>query len=214
MPSHRSLLPGPASPTLSEMFAGNGRDAGATEFAAGAITPGASILWVQDRMSILQAGRLFPPALPRCDLIHVGARDCKTALWAMEEGLRCPALGAVIGEIWGNPRALDFTATRRLAVASERNGVPALLILFESDPNLSAARFRWRVMSAASLPHPYDPRAPGAATLELELFKARGAVPGRWRVAHEADGFGLLSRLGDGKLAPAPAQGSEERRAA
>ena len=28
---------------------------------------------------------------------------------------------AVIGEIWGDPRALDFTATRRLAVASERS---------------------------------------------------------------------------------------------
>ena len=30
---------------------------------------------------------------------------------------------AVIGELWGDPAALDFTATRRLAVAAERSGV-------------------------------------------------------------------------------------------
>ena len=56
------------------------------------------------------------------DLIHVEARDARDALWAMEEGLRCAgAVGAVIGELWGDPAALDFTATRRLAVAAERS---------------------------------------------------------------------------------------------
>ena len=71
-------------------------------------------------MAILESGRIYPPGLPIQNLIHVEARDARDALWAMEEGLRCAALSAVIGEIWGDPRALDFTATRRLAVASER----------------------------------------------------------------------------------------------
>ena len=73
-------------------------------------------------MAILESGRIHPPGLPAQNLIHVEARDARDALWAMEEGLRCAALSAVIGEIWGDPRALDFTATRRLAVASERVG--------------------------------------------------------------------------------------------
>ena len=73
-------------------------------------------------MAILESGRVHPPGLPAHDLIHVEARDARDALWAMEEGLRCAALSCVIGELWGDPAALDFTATRRLAVAAERIG--------------------------------------------------------------------------------------------
>ena len=81
---------------------------------------GKPLLWVQERMAILESGRIYPPGLGGIDLIHVEARDARAALWAMEEGLRCAALGAVIGELWGDPAALDFTATRRLAVAAEQ----------------------------------------------------------------------------------------------
>ena len=108
----------------------------------------------------------------------------------MEEGLRCAALGAVIGELWGDPRALDFTATRRLAVAAERSGVAAWLVRLGGLANLSGARMRWRVASAPSLANPFDPRAPGAPAWDAELFRARGAPPGRWIIAHEAGGAG------------------------
>ena len=81
-------------------------------------------------------------------IIHVTAGDARSALWAMEEGLRCGALGAVIGELWGDPASLDFTATRRLAVAAERSGVPAWLVRLGGAANLSGARMRWRVASA------------------------------------------------------------------
>ena len=106
----------------------------------------------------------------------------KAALWAMEEGLRCAAIGAVIGEIWGDPAALDFTATRRLAVAAERHGVAAWLVRLGGRANLSGARRRWRVASAPSLTHPLNHRAPGAAVWDAELFRARGATPGQWRL--------------------------------
>ena len=113
------------------------------------------LLWVQERMAILEAGRIHPPGLELAGLIHVEARDARAALWAMEEGLRCAALGGVIGELWGDPRALDFTATRRLAVAAERSGVPAWLVRIGGAANLSGARMRWRVarraVTAASL---------------------------------------------------------------
>ena len=175
-------LPRPGAPTLSELFAASPRDAGVTGFLLAEVTRGKPLLWIQERMAMLDAGRIYPPGLGIAELIHVDARDARAALWAMEEGLRCSALGAVIGEIWGDPKALDFTATRRLAVAAERNNVAAFLVRHGGHPNLSGARMRWRIASAPSLPHPLDPKAPGAAAWDAELFRARGFAPGRWRV--------------------------------
>ena len=161
---------------------------------------GKPLLWVQERMAILEGGRLHPPGLPSRNLIHVEARDARDALWAMEEGVRCAALSAVIGEIWGDPRALDFTATRRLAVASERSGTPCWLVRLGGTANLSGARMRWRIASSPSLPNTLDPRAPGAPAWDAELFRARGFAPGRWTLAHDADRFHLVAGPGDRAL--------------
>jgi protein ImuA len=158
------------------------------------------VLWVQDRMAILESGRIYPPGLAPRDLIHVEARDAKDALWAMEEGIRCAALSAVIGELWGDPRALDFTATRRLAVASERSETPCWLVRLGGSANLSGARMRWRVGSTPSLANPLDGRAPGPAAWDAELFRARGHPPGRWSVACEANRFHLVAVAGDRTL--------------
>jgi protein ImuA len=133
-------------------------------------------------MAILESGRIFPPGLGLPDLLHVEARDARSVLWAMEEGLRCRALSLVVGEIWGDPTSLDFTATRRLAVASERYGVAACLIRLGGRPNLSGARQRWRLTSIPSALNPLDPKAPGALAWEAELFRARGRPAGRWRI--------------------------------
>src|SRR4051794_28337760 len=116
----RWILPRAPQPTLSELFAAQPRDGGWAGFLLAQLDGAKPLLWVQDRMAILQSGRVHPPGLPSQNLIHVEARDARDALWAMEEGVRCACLSAVIGELWGDPRALDFTATRRLAVASER----------------------------------------------------------------------------------------------
>jgi protein ImuA len=193
-------LPVPPSPTLSELFAAHPRDGGWTGFFLAQLATGKPLLWVQDRMAILESGRIHPPGLPSQNLIHVEARDTRDALWAMEEGVRCPCLSAVVGEIWGDPRILDFTATRRLAVAAERSSVPCWLVRLGGTPNLSGARMRWRIASAPSLTNDLDPRAPGLPAWNAELFRARGAPPGRWSVAHEADRFHLVAASGDRAL--------------
>ena len=210
----------PASrPTLSELFS-QPRDGGWAGFLLAQVAAGRPLLWVQERMAILEAGRIYPPGIGRHgtipEIIHVTARDARSALWAMEEGLRCAALGAVIGELWGDPRALDFTATRRLAVAAERSGVPAWLVRLAGAANLSGARMRWRIASAPSLANMFDPRAPGDPTWDAELFRARGHPPGRWSIAHEAGAqgnahsFRLVAAPGDRALAP---DGRERRSA-
>jgi len=193
-------LPAPSSPTLSELFAAHPRDGGWAGFLLAQLDTDKPLLWIQDRMAILESGRIHPPGLPVQNLIHVETRDARDALWAMEEGVRCAGLSAVIGELWGDPKALDFTATRRLAVAAERSGTPCWLVRLGGTANLSGARMRWRSASAPSLIHPLDPKAPGLAAWDAELFRARGSPPGRWSIAHEADRFHLVAASGDRAL--------------
>ena len=196
----RWRLPAPSNPTLSELFSAHPRDGGWAAFLLAQIATDKPLLWVQDRMAILESGRIHPPGLPAQDLVHVEARDARDALWAMEEGVRCSCLSAVIGEIWGDPSALDFTATRRLAVASERSGTPCWLVRLGGTANLSGARMRWRIASAPSLINPLDERAPGTPAWDAELFRARGFPPGRWNIAHDSGAFHLLAAPGDRAL--------------
>jgi len=199
----RWQLPVPPSPTLSELFAEHPRDGGWAGFLLAQVGTDKPLLWIQDRMAILESGRVHPLGLPSQNLIHIEARDARDALWAMEEGVRCAALSAVIGEIWGDPKTLDFTATRRLAVAAERSGTPCWLVRLGGTANLSGARMRWRIGSAPSLANPFDPRASGMPAWDAELFRARGFPPGRWSVTHEgneADRFHLVARPGDRAL--------------
>lgn len=174
---------------LSELFAASPRDAGWTGFVLAQLQA-RPLLWVQERMAILEGGRVHAAGLGAVgdQLIHVEARDAKAALWAMEEGLRCSGLGGVIGELWGDPQALDFTATRRLAVAAERSGVGCWLIRLQGNANLSGARERWRLASAPSAPHPFDPKAPGSPQWQVELFRSRRRLPGSWLVGAGAAG--------------------------
>ena len=193
-------LPAPPIPTLSELFAVHPRDGGWAGFLLAQLATERPLLWIQDRMAILESGRIHPPGLPTQDLIHVEARDAKDALWAMEEGVRCSCLAAVIGEIWGDPKTLDFVATRRLAVAAERSGTPCWLVRLGGNANLSGARMRWRIGSAPSLANSLDQRASGLPAWDAELFRARGEPPGQWMVASEADRFHLVAAPGDRAL--------------
>src|SRR4051812_44476611 len=88
----RWRLPVPNNPTLSDLFAAHPRDGGWAGFLLAKVDTAKPLLWVQDRMAILESGRIHPPGFPSQNLIHVETRDARDALWAMEEGLRCPAL--------------------------------------------------------------------------------------------------------------------------
>ena len=197
----------PAQAMLQEVFAAPG-DAAATGLMLAQTSPRkeGALLWIQEARALSEMGRVFPHGLPpalRRPILHIVTRNARDALWAMEEGLKCAALTAVIGELHGDPHALDFTATRRLAVAAERYRMPAFLIRSAGHANLSGARRRWRVESRPSLPHPYDAQAPGAPVWSLDLFRARDMRPARWdtsydRAAHRLD---LVPASGDGALA-------------
>jgi protein ImuA len=147
-------------------------------------------LWVQDKTALRLSGRPYRPGLPpalRHRMIHVAAKGPEDALFALEEGLRCRDLAFVIGELAGNPRALSFTASRRLSLATERHGVPFWLVRLDARRDLGSARLRWDARAAPSAPPRWNGQAPGAAAWRAELFRARGHPPGEW-VLGEAGG--------------------------
>jgi protein ImuA len=187
---------------------------------------GKKILWVSRR------GDLYPPALAgqgldpgRFLLVRPqggrGAGDAEV-LWAMEEGLRCRRLAAVVGEIEG----LDRLAGRRLQLAAEASrgasgdgaGVTAFALHRRFRPlrqgrAASAALSRWRVTPGASGASSQDETFGslgesfiGRPRWRLDLLRCRGAAPGSWQVEWDdaACGFSLAPALRDRSLAALP----------
>ena len=153
-------------------------------------------LWVQDRDAIVRTGRPYRPGLPqslRHRLVHVAAADAADLLFAVEEGLRCRELAFVIAEVAGNPKALSFTASRRLSLVAERHGVPLWLVRLDAARDLSSARMRWQVAPAPSAPPRWNAQAPGKPTWRADLFRARSHPPGEWLLHGEN---GRLVRAG------------------
>jgi protein ImuA len=95
-------------------------------------------------------------------------------------------VGFVIGEVAGNPRSLDFTASRRLTLAAQRHKVPLYLIRLDGERALSSARMRWDAKASPSMPCAWDTQAPGQAVWHAELFRARGPMPGQWLLREDA----------------------------
>lgn len=147
------------------------------------------MLWVQTRDAIKRSGRPYVHGLPeqwRRRVIHVETQSAADALFALEEGLRCCDLAFVLGEISGNPRALDFTASRRLTLTAQNHGVRLYLVRLDAKPDLSSARMRWNVRSAPSPRPRWNGEAPGLPTWQAELFRARAHPIGEWSLHDDA----------------------------
>lgn len=145
-----------------------------------------SVLWVQTRDAARLGGRPYRAGLPK-DLqgrvIHALAEKPEDALFAMEEGLRCRELAFVIGEVSGNPKAFDFTASRRLTLTAQKHSVPLFLLRVDAMRDLSSARMRWEVTSTQSPAPQWNAQAPGEPAWKAELFRARSHAPGEWVLA-------------------------------
>jgi len=172
-------------------------DAAATVFLAGILARTAgTVFWCMEWRD------LFAPALHLAGLhpdrlIFVEAGSDTNVLIAMEECLRHPGLGGVVGEV----KKMTLTASRRLQLAAEGSGVPAFVFRRGSKPDAhlvgTAAMTRWRIRAAPSerlgIPSLARPR------WELALERVRGGEPQSWIVeASDAQGrLALPSDLGD-----------------
>lgn len=132
------------------------------------------VVWVSGRRAGLKHGRLFQSGLGGLrrmppEMLHISARKTAEALWAVEEAVRSAAVSLVIAEI----ERVDFTASRRLALASSRYGVPAILLLPYTCEGSTAAAARWRVSPRPSAPNRFDSRAPGHPRWRAVLERSR-----------------------------------------
>ncbi|MBJ6127376.1 ImuA family protein [Microvirga splendida] len=180
---HEVIEEGPASE-----FAGT-----ATFFTAGiAARLKGPVLWCLTRRD------LFAPGLMQVGLHPdrvIYAETCRDAdvLLLIEEGLHQKGLGAVIGEV----SRLGLTASRRLQVAAEASGVPALVIrrwwtVAERDLTQlpTAASTRWRVLPVPSEVVPAGGLKRGR--WQVELVRCRGAEPRSW-ILEACDAQGRLA---------------------
>jgi len=199
---------------LHEIFADEAADASsAAGFAlmlALRLTAGrGTILWLRAEEAERHGGRLHMPGLaalggdPGGLLLGV-LPDPLALLHAAAEAVRCPAVAVVVLELWRRPRALDLTASRRLAVAAGQSGVTALLVRVDATPAPSAAWTRWGVAAAASTP--LEAGAPGMPAFDVTLLRQRaGAAGGRWRVEWDCERGCFRTPAVSGRVVPLPA---------
>ena len=164
-----------------------------------------TVLVCQSRGGAARFGRLHGPGwrdlgLEPADLLILRAHREKDVPWAVEEGLRCGALAAVLAEVEGIP----FAASRRLALAAAEGGTPALLLRHDELGPASAAQTRWRVAALPGRADPFDEGAPGLPRWRLALVRARGGRPAARDVEwnRETGDFRLAAALADRPATP------------
>jgi len=142
------------------------------------------VVWAFHEMAAQEAGRPYAPGLnemgllPR-DLLLVRVRDIQTLLAVGEEALRSPAVGAVLLSAWGEAKAMNLTASRRLALAARSGGATVFLARAAAEPAPSAAETRWSVRAVASTP--LEANAPGRPVFSATRLRHRGGgAPRTW----------------------------------
>jgi protein ImuA len=169
---------------------------------------GRPLFWARQDFLEGEAGRLNGVGLAEFGvdpviLSLVRGRDAEAVLRAGVEAARCKSLGAALIEIFGAPRALDLTATLRLARAAEASGVTVFLLRIragqeaaqetgipigplagtqaKTGPPPSAAASRWRARAQNS--RALAANAPGAPCFSVTLLRHRGGAADRsWRL--------------------------------
>lgn len=180
---------------VHEVYAGEEADAAAAAGFAGAVATGMAqrnpaVMWLRSRRAggVFQANGFAELGGWAGHILLGTMPDAMMLLRTAVDALRCAALGAVVVEGWGAMRELDLTASRRLALAAEKSGVPLFLLRIGAQPVPSAAQTRWQVDSAPSQALPGN--APGRPTFDIALLRQRSGPCGlSWRVEWDRDRY-------------------------
>jgi protein ImuA len=111
------------------------------------------VLWIAEDLSLAENGAPYGPGLDEAGiaperLVTVAAARSRDVLWAMEEALRCSAVGVAIGEL--RARDIDQVASRRLSLAAAAGDTLGLILRTALDDAPSAAATRWIIGAAPS----------------------------------------------------------------
>jgi protein ImuA len=167
------------------------------------------VLWVRALGEVSEYGRLYGHGLARFGLTHdrlltVSLRKPQAVLWTIEEALRSRAVSMVVCD--ANHTRFDLTATRRAMLAAQEGETPCLMVFASPRDGATAARTRWHVSPAPSIPSPYDDTSPGDPAWHLTLTRSRGGRPGTWTVDwhHATHRFSLVSPSADRTVETGP----------
>ena len=183
-----ALRGGIARGALHEVFAG---DASATGFALGLaqrVRAKKKLLWIRQDFSALEHGEISSTGLaelgidPSCVLL-LRAAHAEDALRAGADALSCPALGAVIVEIPGNPKVLDLVTSRRLVLGAQAKGITVILLRPTAQAEPSAADTRWLIHSSPSA----ETDEWGEPRFDAALTRNRQGETGRWVMEWSCD---------------------------
>ena len=193
------------------------RDAAPFGFVAALLTrlmeSGGDVLWcprgANPHGGMLSARGLAGLGLDPGRIIVAEARGDADRLWAMEEGLGCSGLAAVVAELGPvrpGAQTKDSVSCRRLQLAAEANGVTGILLRADAGVAVSAIgtpESRWRVTSA-----PWMEGETGTETVggtgewqewrprwRAELLRARNGRLGAASLIWEAE-RGIFHRIG------------------
>jgi protein ImuA len=195
----------PAAGLVQEIFGDERRNTGALlGFALGQArhlqTPvRRAVVYLQLLAEAQEMGMPYGPGLavfgfdPQA-LVLIRPANMVELLWAAEEALACGAVAAVIADIAGQPKLLDFTASRRLNLRASAGGATMFLLRYGAWREASAAQLRWRLVPVLSAETAFDARAPGETRWRASLEK--GAVTGRqnqqWLLEWTKNGFQVI----------------------
>jgi protein ImuA len=192
-----ALQGGLARGAVHEVFAAAGRHSpAATGFVAGLAQRVAArrpLLWVRQDFAGIEAGAVSMQGLnelgldPRL-LVTVHVADAEAALRTAADALACDALGLVVLEVWGESRAFDLVASRKLTLAARGSGVTGLLLRGAAEPLPSSAETRWIVGAAHSPPARLGAASVwGAPVLDAQLVRNRHGPLGHWIMEWNCD---------------------------
>jgi protein ImuA len=177
---------------LHEVFATIGHETAATGFIAGLaarVAANKRLLWIRQDFSGQEFGELSPIGLLELGLdparmLLLCVANANDGLRAAHDALSCAALGAVVIEIFGNPKILDLVASRRLTLAATQKSVTTFLLQLGAQPDASTAETRWLVRAAVSQTQNKDW---GYPVFEVDLVRNRQGKTGHWFMEWNCD---------------------------
>lgn len=189
-----ALQGGIARGALHEIYASERDAASGAAFAAmlalRTAAPEKVLLWVRQDFIATQCGLLSAQGLldlglnpDRLLLVHM--KNAASALRAASDALSCKALGAVVLELWGQPKALDLAASQKFARRSAQSAVTLFVVRIAArEISPSTAETRWLVRAD---------RVPdfvgewGNPRFEATLARNRHGQTGSWAMEWNCD---------------------------
>jgi protein ImuA len=208
----RALLGGILPGVMHEIYAEERDSVSASAFAAMLALRVAReckfMLWVRQDFTAHQCGQLSAQGLSDLGidpdrLLLVKTRNATEALRAASDALSCKALGAIVLEVWKQPKSLDLVASRKFTLRAGVSGVTIFLVrIAASEAMPSTAETRWFVRAERTPDFVEDW---GNPLFEATLVRNRHGQTGAWAMEWNCDArvFGEIPQNSRARLSRA-----------